>query len=145
MIKIYQRITDKGKGDCVRAVIASMFELDIEQVPHFLLFDYEHPLRYETNSFHVMYHFILGLGYKSIDYHNIKNRSERTRIYPTRKNLVNRCIYAQVPSMTYERVSHAVLINSKGRVIHDPNPNKKWLGKNAIKTGNLLGWYIIKK
>lgn len=38
MHKVYQTIVDKGRGDCMRAAIASMFELDILQVPHFLMF-----------------------------------------------------------------------------------------------------------
>ena len=65
--------------------------------------------------------------------------------FPKRKNLTNGCIYASVPSKNYKNVCHAVLINSVGRVIHDPHPGKEWLDHNVIKEKALKGWYIIKK
>lgn len=39
MKPVYQTIIDKEIGDCQRAAAASLFELKIEQVPHFILFN----------------------------------------------------------------------------------------------------------
>ena len=39
MKPIFQTITHDNRGDCHRAAVASIFDLEIEQVPHFRLFD----------------------------------------------------------------------------------------------------------
>ena len=39
MKQIYQECVDAGKGDCMRATVASIFELDMQCVPNFILFD----------------------------------------------------------------------------------------------------------
>ena len=36
MIKVYQTIVDRGHGNCMQAVIASLLEKPLEEVPHFL-------------------------------------------------------------------------------------------------------------
>lgn len=125
MKKITQSIISKTKGDCLRAAIASMFELTVEQVPHFILF--------EDNYFYMMICFIWGLGY------NLNYADKKIKF--TKKHLINGCIMASVNSKTYKQVSHVVLVNSTGKVIHDPHPNQKWLGINLLKTKQLEGWY----
>lgn len=131
MIKIMQTVSDERKGDCMRAAIASMLELDISQVPNFVLFD-------EDIWFPVFYNFMKSMGY---EYKGTMNRDCEF----TRKNLINGCIYASVPSKNYQGAAHAVLINSKGRVIHDPHPNKKWLNKNILTTEESFSWFFIKR
>lgn len=128
MKKIIQSIVSKTYGDCARAAVASMFELKVEQVPHFALFD---------NYFYMMMCFIWGLGYE-LNYADKKVKF-------TRKHLINKCIMASVASRTFKNETHVVLINSRGKVIHDPNPNQKWLGANVLEKKQLVGWYCCEK
>lgn len=37
MIKVYQTIFDRRKGNCMQAAVASILELPLEDVPHFIL------------------------------------------------------------------------------------------------------------
>lgn len=130
MIPVYQTVVERHKGDCLRACVASMFELKIEQVPHFVLY---------KNWGHIMFHFYQGLGY------NYQGTIFSETELPKRKHLINGAILAGVPSKTFKGAVHAVLINSRGKVIHDPNPNKKWLGINIIKSKKIIDWEKIEK
>ena len=137
MIPVDQTIVraDNGKGvpgDCLRAGVASLFELDIIQVPHFLLFD--------ERWFFMLRAFIEWLDYEM--YYEIFANSDGKFSY---KHLINNCILAKVKSRIYKTGAHCVLINSRGRVIHDPNPNKKFQNVNVIKTGEIIGWYCLRK
>lgn len=116
-------------GDCLRAAVASMFELDIIQVPHFLMFG--------DKWYSAFHSFIWFLGYELSHYETDERFS--------RKNLINGCIMTSVKSKTYKKGTHCVLVNSVGRVVHDPNPNKKYKNINIIKSGDLVGWHVIKK
>ncbi len=129
MNKVFQSTTELGRGDCMRAAVASMFELEIVQVPHFILF--------KDRWFPSYSSFLNFLGYEILLF--------EYDLLPTRKNLINGCIMASVKSRTYDGINHAVLINSVGRVIHDPNPNKLWLGENVIKGDELIFWDVIEK
>jgi len=126
----FQTIINKTKGDCLRAAIASMFELELIQVPHFMLFG--------RRWFIIMHAFVWAMGYEfTWQWHKHRQFS--------RKHLINGCIIASVPSRTYTHVTHVVLVNSVGRVIHDPNPNKKWLGENIVEKTKIEGWYYMKR
>ena len=131
MKRVFQTTVCHKKGDCSRAAIASMFELDISQVPNFILFD-------EKTWFKVFFNFLKALGYE------YKGEMRKDHVF-YEHDLINDCIYAGVPSKTFEGTTHAVLINSAGRVIHDPNPNRLWLDVNIKATGDLLSWWSIEK
>jgi len=130
MILINQTIVNKTKGNCIQAVVASMFELDMTQVPNFVLFGKKY--------WNMLYYFIWGLGYQ-IGCRDIK-------FFPlSREHLINGCIMASVKSKTYKHVTHAILVNSVGKVIHDPNPKKQYQDVNVLKTGELVQWTHMKK
>lgn len=38
MKKVYQEIISDTNGDCLRATVASLFDKDLEEVPHFIEF-----------------------------------------------------------------------------------------------------------
>lgn len=137
MKKITQTITEKGRGDCWRTAVACLLELELEAVPHFLLHgDY---------CFTVFVKFLEALNYdfKSV---GIKRRGKFLKEnFPTKKNLIKRAIIAIVPSRTYKDVNHCVLINSKGKVIHDPSPDRAYLGENIFESENILSWYNISR
>jgi len=126
MIPVDQTIVCKNEGDCMRAAAASLFELRIEQVPHFILF---------KDWFPVFYNYLRGLGYT---YNGC--RDGKLPILATHKGVA----YASVKSRTYDDgTTHAVLIDQSGLVVHDPNPNKKFQGINVKETGELLYTFLI--
>ena len=133
MNPVFQTITDAGRGDCHRAAVASIFDLEITQVPHFRLFD-------EDIWWDVFCNFIWSLGYEVIGTDSLIGG----RI-PSEYESINGYHLATVPSKTFLDKTHAVIINNKGMVAHDPNPNKKWLGINVVNSGELLHWSILEK
>jgi len=141
MKAVFQTVVDKGKGNCEQANIASLFDLELSQVPNFILY----PATKELHWWNVFYYFIYGLGYevKGSGYPDaeLKCYCKDLSDQPT----VNGCIAASVKSRTFEGGSHAVIINTTGTVIHDPNPNQKFLGVNVIETKELSHWYLIEK
>ncbi len=132
MKPVNQTIVEKGRGDCMRAVIASLFELELQQVPHFLLFG--------RKWFQIYHHFLWSLGYEW-----------KGTGYPKEDELIKQItvkgfISASVPSKTLgARIIHNVIVNSKGLVVHDPNPAKHWQDINVLETGDLQSWDNIKK
>lgn len=137
MKRINQIYTEKGRGDCWRAAVASLLEIELEAVPHFLLHgDY---------CYSVFIKFLESLGYNFL-FTRIKSRGEFVKEnLPTKKDLYKRAVIALVPSRNHEGVNHCVLINSKGKVIHDPSPNKNWLGENIFEQKAILSWYKIQR
>jgi hypothetical protein len=148
MKKVFQSIVEKGRGDCWRAVTASLFELEIEQVPHFLLFDKKQSALIEYNenslgrisSFNMFWHFIRALGWE----YNGNGRLRNHQLLL--EDSVNGFFYASVPSKTFGKdVSHAVIIDINGLVVHDPNPNQLYLGINVKETEQLNYWYLLSR
>lgn len=140
MIPVYQTIVNadtKGEvpGDCLRAAVASLLELNITQVPHFLMFG--------DDWFRMMYSFIRFMGYGL--HYEYYSKSVIDNKFPMKDHLVKKGIIASVPSKTFKDATHAVIINSEGRVIHDPNPNKLWLSANTIETKTIVGWYVLQE
>ena len=132
MKRIFQTSVHKNLGDCQRAAIASLFDLDnVEMVPHFKL--------YSDNWWKVMYNFCRGLGYNHMGCEYVK----RLRLY--KKYSVGGYYYAAVKSRTFKGATHAVIINRKGVVVHDPNPNKMFLGVNVVKSKELEYVYKFHK
>jgi len=141
MIRHTQTITDRTRGNCHQTAIASLFDLDVSQVPHFRLFD-------EHTWWPVLCGFVYAIGYEMLGTGHPKKTIEETRERLARSPTVNGCIEATVSSKNYppeDGVTHAVLINSSGLVIHDPHPSKAWEGLNPLETGDLKHWALIKK
>lgn len=118
MIKVYQKVVDGVNGDCARAVVASLFELELESVPNFI----ETP---ESFGYKML------LFYRKMGYvYGVYN--ERPGL-PTLLEVakfdggIDGYFYASVPSKTYEGGFHAVIIDSDLKVVHDPNPNQNAL------------------
>jgi hypothetical protein len=127
MIKIMQTKVDNKTGDCLRACVASMFELEIEAVPNFLLFK-------KRRWFQMMWYYFKGLQCDIVYCYKPQEISN--------KYLLNGCILAVVKSLNGSN-SHAILIDSVGNVLHDPSPNKSYNGTNVIKSGALKHWIKI--
>lgn len=130
MKKVDQTIICKGNGDCFRAAIASIFELAIEQVPHFTMYDER------WNDL-----FLIFLDFMGWEYWGVSANPKDFKF----KNSFNGFYLASVESATFKGVFHSVILDKHGVVVHDPNPNKKWLGKNALTSGKLFYWYLVSK
>lgn len=132
MKPVDQMYVDSNRGDCQRATIASIFELELEQVPHFRLYT-------DSDWFLVYYYFIYSLGYEYMGSMRIdKNKLDI-------EDSINGYFDACVPSKTFDNGFHAVVIDCNGVVVHDPNPNKLYQGENVVESGALKYWYRFKE
>ena len=142
MKKVFQTIIDPGKGNCMQAVIASIFDKELHEVPNFIECE---------DWFKVMYEFIQNEGY---DYHGMfHNKNFSKLLTPTYAcfnvqkwhipstlsiaNLkkykgVNGYFFGSVLSPKYfnyrdglDSHTHAVVIDINCNIVHDPNPEYK--------------------
>ena len=132
-----QTISDSGRGDCQRAVIASLFGLEIEQVPHFRLYGNEWAKIYSA--------FLDGLGYEFVGTGHFKAKGYTPRSEHLKDCNVGGYVDASVPSKNYDGCTHSVVMYLDGLVVHDPHPGKAWEGINVIETGDLISFSLIKK
>lgn len=137
MKPVEQTISDRSRGDCHRAVVASLLDLEIEQVPHFGLFGKE---------WHHVYHgFLWGCGYEW------KGTGHFPKFTPRSEHLkdcnIGGYVEATVPSKNYppeDGITHAVVMDLDGLVVHDPHPGKAYQDVNVIETKKLMHWALIK-
>lgn len=137
MKKVDQTIVCHKKGNCQQAAIASLLELEIDEVPNFNL-DQE-------NFWEILWDFMRDQGYDDISWEHPNDKTP---------SLIDRlkfdggwdgCFPATVTSQTFEGGFHAVLIDSDLNVVHDPNPNKLALKCKPEDIVNVIvkgGWYI---
>jgi|ERR1035437_5593358 hypothetical protein len=159
MIKVYQTIVDKGHGNCMQAAIASLLELSLEKVPHFL----------ESGQkwFEIFYAFIREQGYDydgclyNYNQWRIINKREgvptaklRNRLHKIKKMKgVKGYFFASVYSPKYydpndkPPVTHAVIIDKNFNIIHDVNPANDGLisypESKKLKYNGILDIYMI--
>lgn len=128
MKPVFQTIIDGAKGDCMRATVASLLELELEQVPHFILFS-------DDVWWDVYCCFFYALGYDYAGYGKVLYRDYS----------INGFFDASVKSKTFPDKNHAVILDMAGVVVHDPNPNKLWLGENALLSDDFNYVYYFKR
>ncbi|MAO65073.1 MAG: hypothetical protein CL666_08735 [Balneola sp.] len=131
MKKVYQTIVDSEDGNCAQAAIASLFGKELEEVPNFV----EYRERYTE---------------KLLDYFEVQGYPNATVVGVKRHepDLINKAIaldsgvggffYASIHSMTYEGGTHAVVVDSKLNVVHDPNPNQRALGLGRMQVVSMV-------
>lgn len=121
MKKVFQTVIDKGKGNCAQAAIASLLELELEDVPNFI----DNP----TNEIgKTVFGYLHSIGFRP----TYIERKEYEKVDLLREVAkfdggMNGYFYASVPSQTFEGISHAVIVDTELKVVHDPNPNQKAL------------------
>lgn len=121
MIPIDQTIVDAGRGDCVRACVASILEVPITAVPNFS----DAP----EGLFHSVYRATLhGYGWIVCDAAHPKG----VALWYGRG--IDGHFVASVPSRNIEGGTHAVIINEDGLVVHDPSPHKNYQDENVFET-----------
>jgi hypothetical protein len=119
MKKVFQTIIDPNKGNCMQAAFASIFELELDEVPNFIEFG--------DRWFSVIWEFVKSQGYKHIDdLYNGKDVSEEFHIKQINKYKgVNGFFYCSVGSPKYFKeygATHAVIVNKDLEIVHDPSP-----------------------
>jgi hypothetical protein len=104
MKPVFQTVIDEVKGNCLVACIASILELDIEDVPDF--------------------------REKDVWYNQYQNwfRMNSYEFQVTSEEPKEKYYIAQYPSCVFKGKSH-VVVASEGKIVHDPNPNSKVSGK----------------
>jgi len=159
MIKVYQTIVDKDHGNCMQAAIASLFELPLEKVPHFL--------EAGQKWFEIFYKFVRDQGYDfdgtlyNYNQWRIINKREgvptaklRNRLHIIKKmEGVGGYFYASVYSPKYydlkdkPPVTHAVIIDKNFNIVHDVNPANDGLisypESKKLKYNGILDIYMI--
>lgn len=115
-----QKVVSKTNGDCARAVLASLYDLKLEDVPADTVYNdtaikqvraIEKFMKARGREWNPC-----GLGHK--DYMPLMLEAMRL------DGGVDGYFYAVVPSQTLEGVTHAVVIDIEGNIVHDPNPNQ---------------------
>ena len=123
MKKVFQTRTSKDNGNCAQAVIATLFDLEIEDVPDFVGSHHIKPMAAEIVKFYRDKGFKAGYIYKT-DHKMGKSLLDIAK----NDEGVNGFFYAVVKSKTFEESLHAVVVDKELNIIHDPNPNGKCLG-----------------
>jgi len=129
----------------MRACIATMLDLEIDAVPNFIRFDSKRRAKTRTGWFEVFYSFLHALGYEYQGMQWPKNKDRPHGDYLKKSPNINGLVMATVPSRTFKDIGHSVVVNLKGIVVHDPNPNKLWQGINVLKSKDLQHWMMIQK
>lgn len=137
MKKIYQSTIDKGSGDCMRAVVASLYDLELLDVPNFIEFK-------ENCHIHMM-DFFIDKGHEPCYIYKHNYTTEQMIEIAKICGGINGYFYASVPSQTYEGGSHAVIVDSDLNIVHDPNPNQRCLSltKDDVEIILVVGDFII--
>ena len=125
MKPIAQTDTSAATGDCLRASTAALFELNIEDVPNFMLAE---------DWWEAFNAFIWDIGYQCLQY------VEGFDFIATKGGY----LIAAIKSNYGDDYSHAVVINTAGLVVCDPLPESPSLGVN-VKGGVLEHWLLIRK
>ena len=125
MKKVFQTIVDKDHGNCMQAAIASLFELELDDVPNFI--------EAGRNANYDLFRFLWS---KNLEPTSIaKNRRNRTTEFLKEiakfDGGINGYFYAIIPSQTFKDGYHAVVVDSELNIVHDPNPNQKGLKLTA--------------
>lgn len=140
MTPVFQTIVDVNKGNCMQAAFASLLDLPLEDVPHFRII--------EGDWFQQLYDFVKSKGYKFYGYANNPKDLGAWGNDNFLKDLkenggINGFFYAVVYSPKYfdpvrlcdpkdHCPTHAVIINTEGEIVHDPNEGYKGLEKYPL-------------
>jgi hypothetical protein len=134
---VNQTIVSLEEGDCTRASLASILELPIDAVPNFM--------RFGAKWFTIFWPFIRALGYEYYGTGWVKSKEKPCGHILSKSPSIKGYVIASVPSKTFPDIGHSVVMNLKGIVVHDPNPNKAWEGINVKKSRELQHWMMIGK
>jgi hypothetical protein len=134
MNKVNQEETCAETGDCMRASIASVLEIDLQAVPHLTRTP-------KLKWFSVMYYFFIAYEYK---YSGMWYPTQSKRQLK-KSDSINGFFLASVNSRNHEGVTHLVVMDSYWRVAHDPHPSKSWQDEMLFKNKDFVSVYKFRK
>jgi len=137
MIPVNQTIVSVEDGDCTRACLASILDLPIDAVPNFM--------RFGAGWFKIFWALLRALDYEYYGTGWVKSENRPHGHILSKSPNIKGYVIASVPSKTFRDTGHSVVMNLKGLVVHDPNPNKLWEKINVLKSGELEHWMMIGK
>lgn len=132
MKPIKQDYPHPTRGDCLRACVASLLELDPYFVPQFIELGNENGEWLNHKEFGLIA-FIERMGYK---FRGRWSQYEALR----RSNGINGFFIANVPSANFTDRTHAVIFKEK-TMVHDPSPCKQWEGT----FDDVIYFFVIEK
>ena len=132
MIKVYQTIVGGKRGNCMQAAVASLLELPLDDVPHFL--------NKKNLGTYGMFKFFREWGFDPCYINRGKYDTEFMRKIAKFDGGVDGYFYGVVKSQTFENVSHAVIVDENLNIIHDPNPNQLAL---KLLPDDIEGIYVM--
>ena len=136
MKKVDQTVVDKGIGNCMQAVLASLFEKSLVETVNVM--------DYPEGKWAIPFmEWVESVGYEYVGTMDPADTTEETCRDLRSLYAVDGYFYASVPSRNFKDVSHAVIIDRSGVVVHDPNPKKQWLGENVVTSEDLNHWYLF--
>ena len=140
MKPILQTVIDEGIGNCMQAAVASMLEVQLSDIPNFMDYaDKKDPSKWHLKFMDVMESY----GYEFEGSKMIADSKSETYFDLGKEMMINDCIYASVKSRNFEGTGHAVLLDSKGVVIHDPHPEQAFMGVDVVATDELNYWQMF--
>ena len=123
----------------MRAVVASLFEKELEEVPDFKSFG--------ERWFSEMYSFYHKEGCDICYFDTQRNPYKLVKEALAYDGGIGGYFDATVNSQTFEDTTHAVVVDSSLNIVHDPNPNQKALKLKpedviSVMVVNKKKWYI---
>lgn len=112
MKKVFQRDVSLETGECMRASIASILELDIDEVPHFRQIE-----RLGGKWLPELFGFLKKHGYE------FRGTGTPNRHTMSECSGVDGYLCVAGPSGNLKGAGHMVVYSNDGKLVHDPNPN----------------------
>lgn len=159
MKPVYQTIFCNVKGNCYAAIIASLLEKTLEDVPNFI----------EQEDCHkAVCDFLQPLGYSYCQYLVNGNRRDESKyqfdffqkelpLIGSINGYYDAVVYSPnffdmekyISNPNYEPVCHAVIVDKNFNIVHDPNPNYEKIDKyplaNEVGYNGVIGIVLWKK
>ena len=133
MTPVMQTIIDAEYGNCFQATIASLLDLPLEAVPHFLRSE---ELWHDVYTAFMWAH---GWDWKG----DVSGHGEKEDRPLKAEETVNGHYYASVRSRVFKGGLHAVVMDLDGVIVHDPNPESDFTGDKVYGTDELASWALF--
>ncbi len=114
-----QRLIHPKRGDCMRCTLATILDLDYEKVPDLAGIDTD-----GGPWFAVMWKFLSDNGFEFVGTYSNANGPLDFEDLRSRCPGVNGLYMGFGPSPRFEGVTHAVVIDGQGQIVHDPHPSR---------------------
>jgi hypothetical protein len=129
MKPVYQTVVDMGRGNCMQAAFATLFDKELSEVPDFKILENRYKGEGKTAWLFVM-NWLDEIGYEIETWLHPENTLNQDNTYSIQELLkyvpsINGHFYATVRSNKFYKefgITHAVVINQSGETAHDPNP-----------------------